>query len=873
MLPPGLLPLLMLLLIASLANADDDHAATTTAEEHVEPAVAILFPWCVALLGVVLFFVLSRTAPWLPYTAVLFLMGTLMGVGVSRRQSDNDGGSSPNLLHASMVHFWLPIDSEVLLLVFLPGLIFSDAASQNTHLFQVAFSQCLVFAFPMVLAGTVLTACVAYYIFPYDWSFYLSMTFGAILAATDPVAVAALLNEVGAPPRLKVHIAGESLLNDGSAIVFFTIFQSLYLLELKVPGLGEAVDLGLGVNQFFRKAAGGAAIGIFFGLGLLAIMSLLSRRLNREENVTEVALSIVMAYVCYFTAEVVWETSGVISVVVLGVMSTAFGKALINDHKLYEDFWSLVEWLLNTVLFSLGGLVWGSVISNSNEEIPGLEFTARDWGYLFLLYFLLMAIRFFLFAVSYPLISRIGLKSSWQEMVFQSFGGLRGAVGIALAISLDNIVKSEIGETDDRFAVQTNKLFGFVGGIAFLTLVVNGVVAGPFLRLLGLAKTTAFRKRMLSCFRSHARQHAIDDLVQLLSQRRFKSVNFAVVRHHVPILQDLTMEELIEAAQNLNQTDMGTQPELRGVTHYLSRDQESDEMGAEARDMPIYKHQKRDSITRRRNLGVRQKGERELVNDLTLQELRMVFLELVRSRYQHQINTGELAEREFVTYSLDQSLDLASDLVSKGEPLGDFDFIDLVNIPISQTIGSFLNFLRVKLGLDTVLGAIFGELAHVVPEDVHRRVQVERCIAFISAHLDAQNLMKEQFMDTNLSKAEEQVIAESEGQVKRAEEELTKYPSREVQVIVSHKVCKIILNNLVEYEERLVESGLVKNQESEEYLGEVQESLTAIDSCAAGDHHPGEVAMDADDSDPSQPGYTISISDLQKPPVPTDESA
>jgi hypothetical protein len=240
MLPPGLLPLLMLLLIASLANADDDHAATTTAEEHVEPAVAILFPWCVALLGVVLFFVLSRTAPWLPYTAVLFLMGTLMGVGVSRRQSDNDGGSSPNLLHASMVHFWLPIDSEVLLLVFLPGLIFSDAASQNTHLFQVAFSQCLVFAFPMVLAGTVLTACVAYYIFPYDWSFYLSMTFGAILAATDPVAVAALLNEVGAPPRLKVHIAGESLLNDGSAIVFFTIFQSLYLLELKVPGLGEA---------------------------------------------------------------------------------------------------------------------------------------------------------------------------------------------------------------------------------------------------------------------------------------------------------------------------------------------------------------------------------------------------------------------------------------------------------------------------------------------------------------------------------------------------------------------------------------------------------------------------------------------------------
>ena len=60
----------------------------------------------------------------------------------------------------------------------------------------------------MVLAGTTLTALVAYYIFPYDWSFNLAMTFGSILSATDPVAVAALLDQVGAPPRLKIHIAG-----------------------------------------------------------------------------------------------------------------------------------------------------------------------------------------------------------------------------------------------------------------------------------------------------------------------------------------------------------------------------------------------------------------------------------------------------------------------------------------------------------------------------------------------------------------------------------------------------------------------------------------------------------------------------------------
>ena len=174
----------------------------------------------------------------------------------------------------------------------------------------------------MVLAGTTLTALVAYYIFPYDWSFNLAMTFGSILSATDPVAVAALLDQVGAPPRLKIHIAGESLLNDGSAIVFFSIFSGLFLLELGVEGLGEQVNGLEGIKLFFRKSVGGACIGLFFGLGLLTLLYLLNRRLDREENVVQVGSTITLAYLCYFTAEVAWETSGVMAVVAMGVRAT-----------------------------------------------------------------------------------------------------------------------------------------------------------------------------------------------------------------------------------------------------------------------------------------------------------------------------------------------------------------------------------------------------------------------------------------------------------------------------------------------------------------------------------------------------------------------
>ena len=162
-------------------------------------------------------------------------------------------------------------------------------ASVNTLFqFTIGLPQILILAFPAVLAGTFLTACVGYYGFPYEWSWYLSLTFGSILAATDPVAVAALLAEVGAPPRLTMHISGESMFNDGSAIVFFNIFSGLFLHELNI-GLGDEVDLAEGFAIFFRLSLGGIAIGIAFAFGLISVLYALDERLDVENNAVQVA--------------------------------------------------------------------------------------------------------------------------------------------------------------------------------------------------------------------------------------------------------------------------------------------------------------------------------------------------------------------------------------------------------------------------------------------------------------------------------------------------------------------------------------------------------------------------------------------------------
>jgi len=150
-------------------------------EGETEPATALLFPWFSEALGVIVFFVMTRFLKTLPYTAIMFLLGTFMGVGATRLHNNNRLSES--------IWQWGFIDSEVLLLVFLPGLMFKDAFGVNVRLFVLGLNQLLLLAFPMVLAGTCLTALVGFYVLPYQWSWNLSMTFGSILAATDPVAV------------------------------------------------------------------------------------------------------------------------------------------------------------------------------------------------------------------------------------------------------------------------------------------------------------------------------------------------------------------------------------------------------------------------------------------------------------------------------------------------------------------------------------------------------------------------------------------------------------------------------------------------------------------------------------------------------------
>lgn len=209
------------------------------------------------------------------------------------------------------------------------------------------------------------------YMFPYNWSFNLCMTFGAILSGTDPVAVAGLLNALGAPPRLKMHICGESLLNDGSAVVFYNIFSARFFYELSIPGFGQDYTWGKGFAAFFRLSLGGCAIGLAFGLGAVLLLKMLSRRLSEEENVMQVVALTTIAYLAYFVAEILSGCSGIIATIACGLTVKVFGEPLLNDSLLTLHFFQVLGELLNTLLFVLGGTLWGNIISGDDANAFG----------------------------------------------------------------------------------------------------------------------------------------------------------------------------------------------------------------------------------------------------------------------------------------------------------------------------------------------------------------------------------------------------------------------------------------------------------------------------------------------------------------------
>jgi len=396
----------------------------------------------------------------IPYTVALLILG--IGIGLLHRY---EVFQQPSLSFLGQtLDLVADISPHLILFVFLPTLIFESAFAMEVHLFRRMFLQIAILAVPGLILATTLTAGLAKWAFPWEWGWALCFMFGALISATDPVAVVALLKEVSSRKRLETLIEGESLLNDGTAIVFFTLFYSWVVSDTVLSSSFSISAMSIS-GQFLYVVSSGLMIGL-----VTALLCILWLDKIFNDPMIEITLTIACAYAVFFIAESL-HVSGVVAVVVFALVMASIGRTRISPEVagFLHHFWEMMAHIANTLIFLLVGILVAI-------RVPLNDLNA--WQALATLYIGILLIRGFSIIVFIPVLKRIGIGINREKAIVLWWGGLRGAVSLALALTVaaDDLIPKALGD----------HILFLCAGIVVLTILINGSTMGLVLRLLGL---------------------------------------------------------------------------------------------------------------------------------------------------------------------------------------------------------------------------------------------------------------------------------------------------------------------------------------------------------------------------------------------------
>jgi CPA1 family monovalent cation:H+ antiporter len=356
------------------------------------------------------------------------------------------------------------LTEDLLFTVFLPGLVFEAAFHLEFARFwrnKIAIS---ALALPGVAAAIALTAALLTPVasalhFVSSFRLIHGLVFAALISATDPIAVVALFKRLGVPRRLGILVEGESLLNDGTAIVFFALILRL--------ATGTSVGVGAAIVEFVKVVGIGVAAGAAVGFAASHVIR------QVDDAMIEITVTTIAAYGSFAAGEAM-HGSGVISTVVAGMLCGNYGARTgmsPSTRVAAETFWEYVAFALNSVVFLLIGL---------EVRLPVL---VAAWRPIVAAYLAVTIGRALVILAVSALLRRTRERLPLRWTAVLTWGGLRGGLSMVLVLALPAAFP------------HRELLVAMTFGVVLISILGQGLTMAPLIRRLGIVSSRIDRDR------------------------------------------------------------------------------------------------------------------------------------------------------------------------------------------------------------------------------------------------------------------------------------------------------------------------------------------------------------------------------------------
>jgi len=522
----------------------------------------------------------------LPYTVVLVAAGLIVSALASLGSADTLGLD----IHLS---------PELLLQLFLPILLFEAAFHVDLTKFLENKRAILSMAIPGVIVGMLLTTVLfmggaAVLKLGLDWQ--LVLLAAAMLAATDPISVVALFKEFTVSKRLGIIVEGESLINDGIAVVLFAVVVKITAahLGLKLPHFGDATEVQAlaALLDFLREVLLGTAIGLGVGLAISYLTS------KFDDQHIEVALTVIAAYGANVAAMEL-HASGVIAVVVCGMMIGNVGVKHGMSPTTREEvvsFWEFAAFMANSFVFILIGL---------EIQLGGLWANAGGIVLFFVIMILVRAIT--VFGV-HGLVRREGLRLKREWLPVITWSGVRGSLSMVLVMMLvwvgtgsaNSQAASDANQSAAPIAADANqtapvvervdeqtanankdKLLNLVYGVVLMSILLQGTTMQWLMRRCGLiVETREETEYEMALARRQAIRAMLTNLEAAEAKGAMSNETYRIL--HEGLLErreanDRRLAEMLEAMPSLNAIELEMEAShLRALEKQVYRDLEKE---------------------------------------------------------------------------------------------------------------------------------------------------------------------------------------------------------------------------------------------------------------------------------------------------------